>query len=83
METISQNLFVSLFISVKMAIIRYFPNLGKYLKKTSQIRRSMFSICSIRGKLTIEKLGIAKAYAPFYDGHHLIGVCLLNVRTQL
>lgn len=44
-------------------------------KKHIKFGEGMFSICSIRGKLTIEnRLGIIKAYAPFYDGHHLIGV---------
>lgn len=38
-----------------------------------------FSICSIRGNITlsIEK-GIQRAYAPFYNGHHLIGILLFE-----
>ncbi|RXI98160.1 hypothetical protein DS745_17620 [Anaerobacillus alkaliphilus] len=37
----------------------------------------MFSICSIRGEVTIHKSqGKTLAYAPFYDGHHLKGILL-------
>ncbi len=44
-------------------------------KKIVKYGDGMFSICSIRGKVTIHnEVGHTKAYAPFYDGHHLVGI---------
>ncbi|OIJ13307.1 hypothetical protein BKP37_12470 [Anaerobacillus alkalilacustris] len=42
----------------------------------------MFSICSIRGKVTIHnELYATKAYAPFYNEQHVIGVLYVEVHN--
>lgn len=44
-------------------------------KKRVKYGEDMFSICSIRGKVTITiNQNKQKVFAPFYDGHHLIGI---------
>ncbi|QOY34314.1 GAF domain-containing protein [Anaerobacillus isosaccharinicus] len=46
-------------------------------KNTIKYGDGMFSICSIRGKVTIHReLDKISAYAPIYDGQHLIGIFL-------
>ncbi|MFN7251003.1 MAG: hypothetical protein ACK4M9_09450 [Anaerobacillus sp.] len=51
-------------------------------KKLVKFGEGMFSICSIRGKVTIDsEEGKTKAYAPFYDGHHLIGILYVECQN--
>ncbi|OIJ09750.1 hypothetical protein BKP35_14760 [Anaerobacillus arseniciselenatis] len=64
----------------------YFSNIVSYgkvnEKKYSKYGDCMFSVCSIRGKVTIQtEANSIKAYAPFYDGHHLIGILFIEFQT--
>lgn len=52
-------------------------------KKVVKFGDGMFSICAIKGKVTIHsEAGVVKAYAPFYNGHHLLGIFFAECHDQ-
>jgi L-methionine (R)-S-oxide reductase len=86
-NTIGRHLPGEFGVALYSCLYGYFSHLVSYgeitEKKVVKYGDGMFSICSIRGKVTIHtKAGSVKAYAPFYDGHHLIGILIIECQDD-
>jgi L-methionine (R)-S-oxide reductase len=78
-NTIGKHLPQQFGVAIYRCLNGFFSHLIGYgnlsEKKIVKYGDGMFSICSIRGKVTIHNHnGKVMAYAPFYEGHHLIGI---------
>ncbi len=86
-NTIGNHLPIGFGVAIYNCVDGFFINFiscGKITeKKYVKYGDCMFSICSIRGKVTIHtEEGSIKAYAPFYDGHHLIGILFIECQDE-